>query len=173
MNAGCARFDHALHQFESVEGSAETSLGIGHQRRKPRLPRGDFAFNVMNLVSALQGVVDASAEVRNAICRIEALVGIHGPSVIGIRGDLPSAYVNRLEPGLHLLDRLVAAHRAQRIDIRLRLQQIPQALGAHSRQRVLDVNRATKAQHIIRRIRTFHSSPAWIGGPLLGNDLGR
>src|SRR5216683_1359040 len=72
MNAGGARFDHSLHQFKRVESSAEASFRIGHQRRKPGLRGSNFSFCVMDLIGALERAVDAAAQVRNAVRRIQA-----------------------------------------------------------------------------------------------------
>jgi hypothetical protein len=56
MRAGRARFDHRLHQFESVQGAAESGLGVGDNRRKPVRP---FApFGVLNLIGALKRLID-------------------------------------------------------------------------------------------------------------------
>ena len=90
VNAGCTRFDHALHEFERIQRSAETSFGIGHQRRKPRLARCDFAFCVMNLIRTLQGAVDTPANIRDAVRRIKTLIRIRLTSQIGIRCHLPT-----------------------------------------------------------------------------------
>ncbi len=148
MNASRTRFDHPLHQFKSVQGAAESRFGIGNQRSKPGLPRCDFALCVMYLVCALQRIVDAPAKIRNAVRRVQTLVGIHSAGIIRIRRDLPSANVDRFQPSLHLLHRLVTGHGAERVNVRVSLQQFPQTLRAHASERVLNVDRATQAQHI-------------------------
>ena len=127
VHASRARLDHALHQFERIQRATEAGFRIGHQRRKPGLPRSHFPLRMMHLVGPLQRAVDAAAKIRNAVRRIQALVGIHLPRIVGVRRHLPSAHIDRLQSRLHLLHRLVAGHRAQRVDVRLGLQ------SSHSR----------------------------------------
>src|SRR5271166_6019502 len=122
VNAGRSRLDHSLHQFEGIQGSAESGLSVGYQRREPCLSRRNFALCVMNLIRSLQRIVDPPAESRHAVSWIQTLVGIHGSSIICIGGDLPSADVNRLESRLHLLYSLIATHRPERVYVTLGLQ---------------------------------------------------
>jgi hypothetical protein len=44
---------------------------------------------------------------RHRVHRIERLVRIHLAGDVGVGGDLPARQVDRLEAGLHLLQRLV------------------------------------------------------------------
>ena len=46
--------------------------------------------------------------------RIERLVRIHLAGVVGVGRDLPAREIDGLEPGLHLLQGLVAGQRAER-----------------------------------------------------------
>ena len=108
VNAGRARFNHALHQLKRVQGSAESSFRIGNQRRKPGFSGSHFSFRMMHLVRALQRVINPPAEIRNAVRGIQTLIGIHRARIIRVGSDLPSTDVDRLQPGLHLLHRLVA-----------------------------------------------------------------
>src|SRR3984893_10635266 len=112
-------------------------------------------------------MVDAAAHMGNTVGRVKALIGIHLAGVVSIRRDLPSTDVNGLNTGLHLLHGLVAGHRAQRVDIGLGLQQLPQALGAHASQRVLDVDRSTETQHIFGRVSSLNALPTPIIGPVV------
>ena len=56
VHAGGAGLDHRLHQLEGVERAAEAGLGVGDDRREP--VRARLAFGVLDLVGALQRVVD-------------------------------------------------------------------------------------------------------------------
>ncbi len=76
----------------------------------------------MDLIRARQRLIDAPYQVRHAVRGIQTLVRIHLPGIVGVRRHLPAAHINGLQPSLHLLDRLVAGHRAERRHIRLRLQ---------------------------------------------------
>src|SRR5437016_5356173 len=89
----------------------------------------------MNLIGTLQRVINPAAKIRNAVGRVETLVGIHLPGVVGIGRNLPSTDVDGLQPRLHLLHRLVAGHGAQSIDVFLAVQKFPQALGTEARKR--------------------------------------
>ena len=112
MHAGRAGFDHRFDQFEDIERAAETGFGIGHDRREP--VDLVLAFGVRDLVGALQRLVDPPNDRRNAVRRVKTLVGIHLPGEIRVGRDLPAAEINCLQPGLHLLHRLIAGERAER-----------------------------------------------------------
>src|ERR1039457_4496495 len=71
-------------------------------------------FGAMDLVGTLQGVVDGAHHRGHAVGRIQALVRIHLAAQIGIARHLPAAQVDRLQPGLHLLHRLIAGERTER-----------------------------------------------------------
>ncbi len=109
------------------------------------------ALGVMNLIRAPQRRVDPPHDRGHRVGRIERLVRVHLAGEIGIRRDLPAGQVDRIEPGLHLLHRLVAGERAERVDERLLVQIAPQLLGRDPRDRVLHRNRAAQAHHVLRR----------------------
>ena len=158
MNARRARLDHRLHQFEGIQVSAEARFGVREHRGKP--VNSILAFGVMNLIGADQRLIDSPHQVRHTVRRIEALVGIHLPRVVGIGRRLPAADVNRLQPRTDLLNRLVPSHGAQRGHVVFVLQQTPQTLGAQFGQRVLDLNGAPQTHHILGAIRTGDAFPA-------------
>ncbi len=70
-------------------------------------------------------------------CRIEALIGYVSPAVL-VACHLPAAHVDGFESGLHLLYGLVAGHRAERLYVRLGVDDVPES-RAQPRQRVLDL----------------------------------
>ena len=163
VHAGRARIDHPLHQLESVQRAAEAGLAVGHDGSEP-----------MNLACALAGLdligtrqrgVDGTHRGGNAVGWIQALIGIHLPGEISVGGDLPARNVNGLQSRLDLLHGLIAGQCAQRGNIGLGVQQVPQALGSKPRQRVLDLHRAAQADHVVGFIRTRNAAPSRIGLP--------
>ena len=104
---------------------------------------------------------------RHRVHRIERLVRIHLAGDVRVGGDLPARQVDRLQAGLHLLQRLVAGQRAQRVDERLVVDQLPQLFGAAARERVLDVDRAAQAHDVLRRVAALDALPARILRPVL------
>jgi hypothetical protein len=69
-------------------------------------------FAVIDLIRPLQRLVDALDDVGNGVDRVQALIGIHLAGQVCIGCHLPSAEVNGLQAGAHLLDRLIAGERA-------------------------------------------------------------
>jgi hypothetical protein len=62
-----------------------------------------------------------------------------------------------LRPAPDHLHRLVAGHRAQRVDVILGGEQLPEAIGAAAGEAVLDRNRAAKPADLVRRIGALDS----------------
>ncbi len=171
MHAGRAGLDHRLHQLERIEHAAETGLGIGHDRREPvdvsssGLSRGGF--HGLDLVGAHERVVDAPHDRRHRGDRVERLVGIHRERVVGVRRDLPAREVDRRHAGAHLLHRLVAGDRAERIDEGTLVAQLPELFRAESCERVLDSQAAAQLEHVGRVVAALDALPARILGPVL------
>ena len=107
---------------------------------------------VLDLIGAQQGVVDAADERRRRVGGVEALVGVHLPGEVRVGGDLPAGDVDGLKTGLDHLHRLATGERAERADEALAVEQLPQALGAEARERVLDVDGAAQALHVLSRV---------------------
>ena len=84
-----------------VERTAEARFHVGDDRRKP--VGCGAAFQMVGLIGAAEGVIDAAHDIGYAIGRIQTLIGIHLTCDIGISGDLPAAQVNRLDPGFDSL----------------------------------------------------------------------
>ena len=151
VDGGGTRFDHRLHQLEHVQRPPEARLRVGDDRQEEvDVP---FPFRMLNLVRSLQRLVDPLHDMRHAVGRVQALVGIHMPGEVRVRGDLPAAEVDRLQPRLRLLHRLVARQRAERVHVRLAPQQRPQLVGAPLRERMLDDDGAAQPYDILRRVR--------------------
>src|SRR5581483_2903570 len=73
---------------------------------------------------------------------IEALVGIHLARVIGISSHLPAAHVNSFKSRLDLLHGLISGKRAEGIDVRAVVKQLPQTLSSEPGERVFDLHGA-------------------------------
>ena len=94
VHPGCARVDHPLHQLEGVQGTAKAGLGVGHDGSEPMGVARVFAG--LDLIGARQRRVDGAHHGRNAVGRIQALIGIHLSGEISVGSDLPSRNVNGL-----------------------------------------------------------------------------
>jgi hypothetical protein len=110
VDARGTRFDHRLHQLEGIEDAAKACFRVGNDGREEiHFPR---AFHVLDLVGADERVVDLLDDGRHGIDRIQRLVGVHFTGDVRVGGDLPAGQIDRLEPGLDLLHRLIARHGA-------------------------------------------------------------
>jgi hypothetical protein len=134
--------------------------------------RAALPFDVIDLVGALQGLIDPLHHLRHRVRGIETLVRIHVAGQVRVRGDLPAAEIDRLETRAHLLHGLIARERAQRVHVRLGVEELPEPLGAHLRQRVPDVDRTAQAQHVFGRVVADDAFPARVGLPLPLHHLG-
>ena len=101
-----------------------------------------------DLIRALQRLIDPFYHGGNAVCRIKTLVRIHVSGKIRVGCDLPTAHVNRFQSGADLLHRLVAGERAECVDERLGLKQLPEFLRAAARQCVFDHDAALQTLDI-------------------------
>ena len=143
MHAGGARLDERLHDLEGVERAAEAGFRVGEDRREP-VALG-AALRVLDLVGARQGAIDAAAELRTRVSGVEALIGIDRSGRVAVGRNLPAGEVDRLQPGADHLHGLVAGHGAERRDVGLGLEKLPQTVGAALRERVTDGNGAAQA----------------------------
>ena len=157
VDARGARLDHRLHQLERVERPAEAGLRVGDDRREPVRPVP--LLREVDLVGAQQRVVEALDERRDAVDRIEALVGIRRAGEVRVGRDLPAGEVDRLEAGAHHLHGLAAGQRAERANGLLALEQLPQPLGAEFRERVLGDDGTAEPDDLLGRVRPLDSAP--------------
>jgi hypothetical protein len=125
---------------------------------QPRAARATLG--VLDLVRTLERLIDAPHHLGNAVRRVEALIGVHLPRRVVVRGHLPTGQVDGLQSRAHLLHGLVAGERPQRVDVALRVQKLPQPLRTLLGQRVGDAQRATQALDIGVRIRTHDAGEA-------------
>ena len=113
------------------------------------------AFRMLDLVGALEGAVDAAAQLGAGIGRIERLVGIHGAGDIGIGRHLPAGEIDRLESGAGHLHGLVAGHGAERMDIVHARAAVATASAAPRSASVWRIaTEPAQAQHVVGRIGT-------------------
>ncbi|MPM98820.1 hypothetical protein SDC9_146010 [bioreactor metagenome] len=172
VDAGGTRGDHRLHQLVRVEGAAEAGLGVGDDRDQPVLDRTD-ALGVLDLVGAQQGVVDPADDLRDRVGRVERLVGVGVAGEIGVGRDLPAGEVDGLEAGLDLLDRLVAGQGAERIEVVLGVQLLPETLRAAAGEGVLLLHGATEPDDVLGGVVTLDVRPAGVGLPVVLDEFGR
>jgi hypothetical protein len=71
----------------------------------------------------------------------------------GVGRDLPARQVDRLEAGPDLLDRHVPGERAERRDVRLGVEELPEPLRPEGRDRVVDLERPAEALDVRLRVR--------------------
>src|SRR5690606_5460713 len=71
------------------------------------------------------------------------------------------------DAGLHLLHRLAARERAEAVDVGLAVHEVPELLGAATRHRVLDRERAAQAHDVGGTVAALDALPARIGRPFL------
>jgi hypothetical protein len=147
-----------------LRGAAEAGLGVGDDRRHPVTAR--VALDPVDLVGPPQGVVDAARQRRGAVGRVETLVGIDLLAEVGVTGDLPAGEIDGLQSGLDHLHGLVPGHRAQGVDVVAGGQQLPEALGALTGQRVLDGDGAAQPDHLRGRVVTPDPGPTGVLCPL-------
>ena len=113
----------------------------------------------------MQRVVDAADDRRHRVGRVEALVGVGLPGEVAVGGDLPAGQVDRLEPGAHLLHGLAAGVGAERADVVLGVQQVPEVLGAAVGERRLLADRAAERDDVLGGVRALDAVPARVGVP--------
>jgi hypothetical protein len=140
VHAGGAGLDHRAHQLVGIQHAAEAGLRVGHDGRE--VIDVSLAFHPLDLVGAGERVVDSSHHGRNRGHCVERLVGVHLQRIVRVRRDLPAGEIDRRHARLHLLHRLVAGKRAERIHERQLLSALPQLFCAALRERVLDAQAA-------------------------------
>src|SRR4029079_1423453 len=103
---------------------------------------------------------------RHATGRMGRLVGIPRQRIVGTARDLPAREVDRRHAGLHLLHRLVAGERAQGIDERLFVAELPELFRAEFRERGLDPDAAAQFYDIGGLVAALDALPAGVLGPV-------
>ncbi len=124
---------------------ASASATIGASQYVPFLALGG-----VDLVGAEKRAVDPLHERRRAVRRVQALVGVRVPGEVRVGRHLPAGEVDRLQAGLDHLHGLRAGQRAERGDVVLGVEELPEPLGPEPRERVLDVEAAADALDVVR-----------------------
>src|SRR6516225_10019039 len=106
MNARGTSFNHHLDQLENIEGPAKPGFSVGNNRCEP-IDCGS-SFRMIDLVRALQGLINALHEMWNAVRRIYALVRIDVTGEVCVGRNLPAADVNCFQTGADLLHSLMS-----------------------------------------------------------------
>ena len=99
------------------------------------------------------------------------MVGIHLARVVSVRRNLPARQVDGLQPGLHLLHRLVAGQRTQRVDERRGGKQAPQFFGAAVGQGMFYDQGSAQSKYILGRIAALDVAPARVLFPVFLDRL--
>src|SRR5258708_21157430 len=155
---GRSCFDHALHQFEGIEYASKSSFRVRHDRQHP-VDRVR-ALTMGNLVSTQQRTVQSPHHAWNTIRRVQALVGIHLSGQISVSRHLRTAQVDRLQPRLSHLHRLVSGECAKCRDVSLLVQKAPELLRTCAGKRVLDSYCPAQSIHVFHRVRAYDSAPS-------------
>ena len=74
---------------------------------------------MFHFIRTLQSAVDAAAQFRSGIRRIERLIRIHRACGISVGRHLPTGEIDRLQPRTRHLHGLVAGYGTKRVDIGL------------------------------------------------------
>jgi hypothetical protein len=74
----------------------------------------------LDLVGALEGVVDAADHRRHRVVGVQRLVRVHGFAGVAVGGHLPAGQVHRFQAGLGLLHGLAGGDGAEGVDEALR-----------------------------------------------------
>jgi hypothetical protein len=163
VDARGAGFDERLHDLVHVERAAEAGFRIRNDREI--VIDVFFAFALLDLVRALERIVEALHEHRGRIRRIQALVGVGLHRDVTVGGNLPAREIDRLKAGLRDLNGLAAGQRAERVDVRLVAQRLKKAFGTEARERVFDVHRSAQTDDVRSGIRALDAGPTGVGLP--------
>src|SRR5207244_12859359 len=101
-----------------------------------------------------------------------AWAGIHLALVVCVRRAPPAATIDRRDARVALLDRLVTRQRAECGHRSIRAKEGPQALGADSRERTFDPDRAPKPDDVLGPVGSNDSRPPLVLPPARVEFLG-
>ena len=155
--------DERLRELVGVQRSAETGLRVGDDRGEPVLC--GLAFGVLQLVLADEGVVDATHDGRHGVGGVQRLVRVRLTGEVAVGGDLPSGEIDGLQSRPHLLHGLAPGVRAERPDVVLGVQEVPEVVGAAVGERGLFADRAADADDVFCRVGALDAVPARVGVP--------
>src|SRR3989344_4035353 len=121
--SGC---NHPAHENIRITRTAESRFCIRNNGGKIRFLSLCF---IGNQKTATESMIDFFHNDRNAVRRIETLIGKYFSIEICICRNLPTTKVDYLQSCFHLFHSLVAGQCTKSIDIRLRMEQTPQMFG--------------------------------------------
>ena len=165
VHPGRAGTNQVLGQFIGVERATKAGFGIGHNRQE--VVDVIFAFGVVDLVGASQGVVDALYHFRHRVIGVEGLVGVGLGGGVPVTRYLPAREIDGVEPGLGHLYSLVTGDGAQGVDVVLGVQQVPQFFGAATSQGVFLGQRALQTSYLLAGVGALDALPTGVLGPVL------
>ncbi len=127
------------------------------------------ARRVLDLVRAQQGVVDAAHHLRHGVGRVQGLVRVRVAGEVGVRGDLPAGEVDGAQPGLDLLDGLVAGEGAEGVDVAVAVfvNGVKKDFCAAAGKGVFLNDGTLERLHILRRVVAGDALPPRVGLPIL------
>src|SRR5690606_190328 len=158
--------DHGLLQLVDVERATEAGLTVGDDRGQPVLDRG-VALDLGDLVGAQQRVVDAAHDLRHRVGRVQRLVRVGVAGQVRVAGDLPTGQVDGLQAGADLLHGLVTGEGAERVDVVLVVDEIPQDLGTAASEGGFLDDVALQLGDLLGGVVAGDPLPARIGVPIL------
>jgi hypothetical protein len=172
VNACSTGGNHVLHQFEGVQNAAETGFRVGNDRQEVVdegfVARVDAA-GPLDLVSALEGVVDAANHGRHGVVGVQRLVRVHGFGGVAVGSDLPAGQIHGFEAGLGLLHGLTGRDCAEGIHVALlgaTVDLVPQRLCTALGQGVLRLQAAAQANDVGCGVTALDELPAGVFGPV-------
>ncbi len=127
--------------------------------------RAALPFQRLDLIEPRERVVQPLDECRDAVDRVEALIGIHFAGGVAVGGDLPAAAVERAQAGSRGLNRLPSRERPERRDGFVPLEVTPQARSAQRGQRVLRDDAALQPKDGFGAIAPGDAAPAAVALP--------
>ena len=103
----------------------------------------------------------------HAVGGVKALVRVHFTGKVRVGGHLPSAQIDRFQPGLDLLNGLIAGEGSQGRHVRFLVQQFPKPVSTHAGEGVFDSERTAQAGYVLGGVRPFDALPSRRGFPFV------
>mmetsp|Transcript_1804 Transcript_1804/g.2609 ORF Transcript_1804/g.2609 Transcript_1804/m.2609 type:complete len:435 (+) Transcript_1804:320-1624(+) len=147
MNAGGTGLDHTEHKLIGVEDTTETGLSVSNNGSEEINLSG--ALGVLDLISALEGVVDPLDNLGDGVSRVEGLIGVGLVSAVVVTSDLPAGKVDSLKAGGDHLNSLVTSKSTKGRDVVLSVEELPELLSTDPGKGVLDGDATTEALNIL------------------------
>ena len=171
VDGGGAGLDERLRELEGVEDAPEPRLGVGDDGGEPvGVP---LAGRVLLLVLPSEGVVDPPDQGGHGVRRVEALVRVGLRRAVRIGGHLPAARVDGLEARGDHLHGLAAVQGPEGRNVRLAVEEAPEALRPEGGKGVPDVDRTPQPLHVLGSVGPQDALPSLAGLPVFHRVLPR